>query len=245
MPRSVPQATEEHLGSPEKKKAYNEALFSEVAPRYDLVTRALSLGRDQAWKRCLVRAVADGRPSMCVDLACGTGDITRLVGAQFPGSRVLGLDLTAAMLDLAREVPGPARIEYWQADMCETGLPSGTVDLVTGGYALRNAPRLEDALAEIHRILAPHGVAAFLDFSKPSSVTAQRIELFLLRTWGGFWGWALHRNPAVYRYIAASLERYPDRPALAALVFRRGFELIHRRIFFGGIMELMVLRKAG
>ena len=84
------------------KQALNQALFTEVAPRYDFITRALSLGRDASWKRRLVAGLPDRRFAFCVDLACGTGDLTRLLAARFPDGRVCGMDLTPAMLDLAR-----------------------------------------------------------------------------------------------------------------------------------------------
>lgn len=238
-----PEPIAHHLGSPERKRAYNQRLFTVVAPRYDLVTRALSGGRDAVWKRRLVDAVADRRPALCVDLACGTGDIARLLRKRFPSSRIIGLDLTPRMLELARRRSEGQRIEFRQGDMGRTGLPTASAELVTGGYALRNAPCLDQALAEVHRLLRPGGAAAFLDFSRPSAPAAQHAESLLLRCWGGWWGWLLHRDPAVYGYIADSLERFPDRAAWPGLAARHGLTLIHRRRFLGGITELMVLEK--
>lgn len=234
---------EEHLGSPEKKKVYNEQLFTEVAPRYDFVTRALSLGRDRAWKRRLIAMLPDCDPAVCADLACGTGDITRMVRVRFPDSKVIGIDLTAAMLDIARQHVGQPPIDYRQADMCGTGLDTASVDIVTGGYALRNAPDLDEALREIHRILKPGGTAAFLDFSKPSTRWPQQFELQLLMCWGGFWGWVLHRDPTVYRYIGESLDRFPDRDALTEQIGRHGFRMEGRTTFFLGVMELIVITR--
>ena len=243
MSSSFHHRMDEHLDSPEKKKVYNQQLFTEVAPRYDFVTRALSLGRDRAWKRRLVAMLPDRDPTACVDLACGTGDITRMMRARYPGSRVIGVDLTAPMLDIARQHVDRPPIDYRQADMCDTGLETASVDIVTGGYALRNAPDLDAALREVHRILTPGGTAAFLDFSKPSTRWLQHVELQLLSCWGGFWGWALHRNAEVYRYIGESLDRFPDRETLAGQVERHGFRMDYRKTFFCGIMELFLMTR--
>ena len=88
------------------------------------------------------------------------------------------------------------------------------MDIVTGGYALRNAPDLGTAIDEISRVLKPCGVAAFLDFSKPSGKILQKMEYWALKTWTGPWGTLLHRNREVYRYIAESLQPFPDRSQL-------------------------------
>jgi demethylmenaquinone methyltransferase/2-methoxy-6-polyprenyl-1,4-benzoquinol methylase len=63
------------LEDAEKKKYYNERVFSDIAPRYEFITRALSFGRDAAWKRTLVSLLPSHESPVCVDLACGTGDL--------------------------------------------------------------------------------------------------------------------------------------------------------------------------
>ena len=92
----------DHLDDPDRKRLFNERLFSVVAPRYDRITRWLSFGRDQAWKAAMIRALPDGNPALCVDVACGTGDLTRRLAARHPSARVIGVDLTEAMIGLAR-----------------------------------------------------------------------------------------------------------------------------------------------
>ena len=122
-------------------------------------------------------------------------------------------------------------------------LPDASIDILTGGYALRNAPDLDRALAEITRVVKPGGHAAFLDFSKPANARAQRRCLWLLAAWGGFWGWLLHGNPEVYRYIAASLQRYPDRDALRRTLEGLGWQVLGIRRPFGGMLEILWLRR--
>jgi ubiquinone/menaquinone biosynthesis methyltransferase len=167
----------DHADQPARKKFYNEQLFSEVAPKYDFVTKALSLGRDAAWKRHLVNALPDDTITpRCVDLACGTGDVSFLLADRYPNGTVTGIDLTESMLKLARQRQVPKNLSFTQGDMCDTGIESGSIDIVTGSYALRNAPNLEQALIEIRRILKPGGMAAFLDFSKPTMQSLQAVE---------------------------------------------------------------------
>ncbi|MDA3873151.1 MAG: class I SAM-dependent methyltransferase, partial [Kiritimatiellae bacterium] len=95
------------LQDPESKRLYNRNLFREVAPRYDLITRILSFGRDAAWKRWMLNQLPHQSPGSILDLACGTGDITRALHQRYPHAKVIGLDLTPEMLTLARELaPG-------------------------------------------------------------------------------------------------------------------------------------------
>jgi ubiquinone/menaquinone biosynthesis methyltransferase len=233
----------DHANQPDRKKLYNERLFSEVAPKYDFVTKALSLGRDAAWKKHLVNALPEEAAApRCVDLACGTGDVSLLLADRYPRGTVTGIDLTGPMLELAKQREIPDNLSFAQRDMCDTGIESGSVDIVTGSDALRNAPDLDKALAEIRRILKPGGVAAFLDFSKPSKRSLQVAEYWLLKSWGSFWGLALHRNHEVYAYIAESLASFPDRSHLRECVSNHGFAVVTSRRFYFGVLEMLVLR---
>ena len=231
----------DHLESPAGKRYYNEQVFDEIAPRYDFVTQALSFGSDQRWKRRLVEALPP-RPGaiLCLDLACGTGDITELVGRRYPQGRVIGLDITQAMLDLAGRRHTLANLELIRQDMSRLPVADGSVDIVTGGYALRNAPDLEGTLDEIARVLKPGGWAAFLDFSKPPARFAQRLEYWLLKLWTGAWGFLLHGNHEVYSYIAESLRAFPDRTRLRELMASRGLRVVRSERYLFGVTEAVV-----
>ena len=233
----------ENLATPEKKRRLNEQLFGKIAAEYDRITPPLSFGRDRAWKRDLIGtlpALADPR---CLDIACGTGDLCELLAAKYPGAEIVGLDLTERMLNVARaRVPGP-RVTFRAGDMCRMDFPDSSFDIVTGGYALRNAPDLKQALAEIRRVLKPGGTAAFLDFSKPPSKSFQTLENIALSFWGGLFGLLLHGNPEVYSYIAASLRQFPDRCAFHELLKEHDFTVIESRLFFFGVMERVAARK--
>lgn len=122
-------------------------------------------------------------------------------------------------------------------------LPDDGADIVTGSYALRNAPVVRRALAEIHRVLKRGGIAASLDFSKPASLRRQQIELAILRLWGSFWGKLLHRDPDTYAYIAESLRQFPDRESLYQLCSEAGFEIVTSKLFYFGVVECLVPKK--
>jgi demethylmenaquinone methyltransferase/2-methoxy-6-polyprenyl-1,4-benzoquinol methylase len=230
------------IQTPDKKKNYNAGLFTRVARDYDSATRAMSLGRDQAWKRWLVNSLPPLEHPHCIDLACGTGDVTAKLARRFPEGRVVGIDLTPAMIEVARKRCDRPNVEFRVADMCQSGIDEGWADVVTGSYALRNAPVLDEALAEVRRVLKPGGYAAFLDFAKACSPWRQSLQIPLLRLWGGFWGVLLHGGPE-HAYIAESLRQYPDRTSLRKQFHRHGFLLVQARDCFGGMLEILVFRR--
>ncbi len=232
-----------HLTDPDRKRSFNTVLFTEVAPRYDTITRLLSFGRDRIWKDRLIAMLPPLREPVCLDLACGTGDLSRRLRKRYPEGRVLGIDRTEAMLARARACCAGANVEFLHGDMERIPLPDESVDVVTGGYALRNAGSLSGVLAEVRRVLRPGGDAAFLDFSTSDHAMVRRWQLRLLKCWGGCWGLLLHRNPNVYGYIADSLALYPARRELASCFRDAGFDVEHRRRFFGGMVEADRLRR--
>lgn len=230
------------IASPGHKRDYNEGLFTRVAEEYDLVTRAMSFGRDPVWKRRLAALLPDQSEPRCVDLACGTGDVTFELARRFPDGEIVGLDLTPAMVEVARRRNDTPQVSFRIGDMCRTDFPDGWADVVTGSYALRNAPVLEDALREIHRILRPGGHAAFLDFSKSPSPWLARMQMPLLKCWGGLCGLIFHGKPE-HAYIAESLRQFPDRHRLRAILAAAGFEILESRDCFGGMLSILLLRK--
>jgi ubiquinone/menaquinone biosynthesis methyltransferase len=234
------------LSEPASKREYNRRVFRAVAPRYGVITWLLSFGCDALWKRGLVARLPRRQEARALDLACGTGDLTRLLARRYPGGSVDGIDLTPAMLARARRRRGlrqAANVCFRLGDLGRLPYPSVSFDLVTGGYALRNAPDLEESLREVLRVLKPGGTAAFLDFNRSPTPWAGRLQLHLLALWGGLWGWLLHGNPEVYSYIAESLALFPDRSRFEALLAEVGFRRVRSRLPPGGFVSLTFATK--
>jgi ubiquinone/menaquinone biosynthesis methyltransferase len=230
--------------TPDIRRAYTKRIFSTVAPVYRLVTHALSFGRDAAWKRALVRALPRIETGTILDLACGSGDIARACASRFPHCRVVGADLCAEMLS---RFPNKDRrsVRLTLQDMHALAVRTSSVDICTGGYALRNAPDLHVAVTEVARVVKPGGVAAFLDFSRSPNRIFSFFATALLAFWGSLWGLVLHGNPRIYGYIAESLAKYPDRVALRRLFATKGFSetASWRRMF--GMIEIILFKKDG
>ena len=237
MSHRLPEKDADYLTTPEKKRAYNQALFSVVARKYHLVTRVLSWGRDRVWKKRLTAGLPRISRGIIVDLACGTGDLTVEIAKHHSTCLVIGIDVAPAMLEMAKPPCSLPNVHLVVQDMHDIGIRDRSADLVTGGYALRNAPDIDRALDEIYRILKPGGKAFFLDFSKDHRIGRQRLGYAVLKAWGSMWGLFLHGNPEVYGYIAESLKTFPDRRTLRDKVIGHGFADFHSTRYFRGLIE--------
>lgn len=229
----------------ERKQKVTRDVFARLAPAYDHFTPGLSFWRDRAWKRHMIQDLPYVAQPACLDLACGTGDLCFLLAARFPEARIIGTDITDAMLELARKRNKFTNINFANADMMNTGLPATSFDFITGGYALRNAPDLNRALTEIARLLKPGGTATFLDFSNPPHPWLRKLNTFLLNTWAGAWGLALYGNPKLFTYITASLNAYPDRVELRRRFAAHGLSTINSRLHMFGLLETIFVQKTG
>jgi ubiquinone/menaquinone biosynthesis methyltransferase len=237
------------LASADSKGRYVRRLFSTIADRYDLITVLLSFGLDARWKRRAVDLAAPATGVRALDLACGTGDIAFALAAR--GASVVGLDVTYRMLELAnlrasgtRGNADPPAATFVQADMMALPFDDAQFDVVTTGYGLRNVPALGPALDEIKRVLRPGGLLVSLDFNRPSNAFVRWIYLAYLSMVGGALGWVLHREPDTYRYIPASIRRYPGAPAVCELMARTGFASARWFPVLGGFMAIHVARTA-
>lgn len=230
-------ALRDEIATPERKRRYVRTLFATIADRYDLITRILSYGRDRVWKQRLV-AMADLQAADDVlDLATGTGDLA--FAAAQSSAHVVGLDVTERMIALAERKPAAGRRpSFLVGDMCALPFPAASFDVVTTGYGLRNVPDLATAIDEIARVLRPGGVALSLDFNRPGPIVVRAAYLAYLHVVGGVLGWLLHGDPDTYRYIPASISRYPGAAAVAATMRARGFREVRCIRLLGGLMAI-------
>jgi demethylmenaquinone methyltransferase/2-methoxy-6-polyprenyl-1,4-benzoquinol methylase len=238
----------DRIATPEGKGRYVRSLFATIADRYDFITVALSYGQDRRWKRRVVSLAAPAAGDRALDLATGTGDIAFAVASR--GAAVVALDITPRMIELARtKIPparpaspafpaSPAPPAFVVGDMLALPFPTASFDIVTAGYGLRNVPNLDLAIDEIHRVLRPGGRFVSLDFNRPRNAIVRALYLAYLTIVGGAFGWILHRDPDTYRYIPASIRRYPGAAAVADRLKARGFPGARYHRVLGGLMAI-------
>jgi len=214
--------------------------FSSIAGRYVVTNHVLSLGVDILWRRKVARRVAEGECEVILDVATGSGDLAATLRASFPTSRIIGVDFCAPMLARAR---ARGLDDLLVGDGLALPFQSGSVDVVTVAYGLRNMANWAAALAEFRRVLKPGGRLLILDFSLPARPWLRvpyRLYLhYLLPRLAG----CLAGNFAAYRYLGDSIERFPAGEAMRGLLLAQGFAEATSEPLWGGISSLYVARQ--
>jgi demethylmenaquinone methyltransferase / 2-methoxy-6-polyprenyl-1,4-benzoquinol methylase len=200
-------------------------MFDGIVPRYDLLNRLMTGGRDVAWRKIAVREAArDLNPAEAsvLDIATGTGDLAlELERAGF--ASVVGLDFSAGMLQEAERKalaqPGvPSLVSWVQGDAMALPFAPGTFDAVTVGFGLRNMPDYLDALREVVRVLKPGGVFVCLETSPLPSPALRSVFEFSMQTGLPLLGGFLSGDRDAYAYLPQSSAVFPDADSLGRLM---------------------------
>jgi len=223
------------------KRAYVQRMFSEIAPRYDLLNRVLSAGIDRSWRRDAVEALSwRERPGGAyLDLCAGTLDVSALLAAQ-PGfcGRVIGADFAEPMLRRGAGKDTTDRVTPVVADAVTLPLASGSCAGAIVAFGIRNVAGLDDALREVHRVLAPGARFVILEFSTPTLAPVRAAYLAYFRFILPLIGGAVSGHRTAYRYLPESVARFPERETLAARMTAAGFANVRWRALTFGIAAL-------
>jgi demethylmenaquinone methyltransferase/2-methoxy-6-polyprenyl-1,4-benzoquinol methylase len=206
-------------------------MFDRIAPVYDAMNRAMTAGLDRRWRDETARAVVSPGDRV-LDSCCGTGDLA--LADLRAGGRVTGVDFSEAMLERARRKSDA--IEWIQADALDLPFADGSFDAATVGFGVRNLEDLEAGLRELRRVLVGGGRLGILEITQPRGLLRPFYKLWF----DGLVPLAGKMLPggAAYTYLPASVRRFPNAGALAALLRESGFEDVRYRLFAGGIVAL-------
>ena len=213
------------------------AMFDRIAPVYDAMNRAMTLGLDGRWRR--LAAAAAVRPGdRVLDACCGTGDMA--LADRAAGGGVTGVDFSEPMLERARKKA--ADVEWLRADATALPFADGSFDAVTVAFGIRNLPDLESGLRELARVTRPGGRLGCLEITRPQGVLRPFFRLWfdgLVPLVG-----KVLPGGGAYSYLPASVRRFPGPEDLAAAARAAGWSDLEWRLLGGGIVALHVARKA-
>ena len=226
-----------------------ERLFNSIAPTYDSLNHWLSLGVDKSWRRRSLRWIVDpSAPQQILDIACGTGDYSIAIARRaHPGTVVTGVDLTEAMLQVMRskvEKEGlVGRIVAEQGNAEALRFADNSFDRATIAFGIRNFEHREQALREILRVLKPGGRLVILELSVPSNPLLRWCyNLYFTRLLPAIGG-MVSGDKAAYRYLPASVLRFPNKREWMETMRRCGFRNVSHRAYTLGICRLYIGEK--
>ena len=238
LPRR-PGAPAQNLPSGEERARLVRDMFDRIAGRYELLNAVMTAGLYKLWNRRVVRATGLRPGDSAIDLACGTGSLTRALAKTVgPVGSVLGVDFSAEMLRAAEARPA-ANVEYRLGDATDlAGVPSGRFDAATIAYGARNIPDLDGLFAEMARVLKPGGRAVCLEIARPTG-----------RLSGAFYGLWFDRivpkvggiisgDPQAYSYLPESVKAFVAPNELAVIMERNGLQTVTWDRLGGGIITL-------
>jgi demethylmenaquinone methyltransferase/2-methoxy-6-polyprenyl-1,4-benzoquinol methylase len=215
-------------------------VFDSVAGRYDVMNDVMSLGLHRVWKRYAVAVAQVQEGDRVLDIAAGTGDLTRafarLVG---PRGQVVMSDINAAMLTRGRErledegLIVPALL----ADAQALPLPDASFDVVSVAFGLRNMTDKARALAEMARVLRHGGRLLVLEFSKAAAPLKPAYDWYSFNVLPRLGRWIAGDGDS-YRYLAESIRVHPDQAALKAMMKTAGFGHVDVHDLAAGIVVL-------
>jgi demethylmenaquinone methyltransferase/2-methoxy-6-polyprenyl-1,4-benzoquinol methylase len=223
------------------KRAYVQRIFSQIAPRYDLLNHLLSFNIDKAWRRRAIAALGWPRApdGIYVDLCAGTLDVAAELSRQsgFVG-RVIGADFAEPMLRAGVGKASPSVVSPVVADAVDLPIPDNAASGAIVAFGIRNVADLDRGLREVHRVLAPGARFVILEFTTPrSSIVRGLYHLYfhhLLPQIGAL----VSGHRTAYAYLPRSVANFPIEETLADRMRSAGFVDVNWRTLTFGVAAI-------
>jgi demethylmenaquinone methyltransferase/2-methoxy-6-polyprenyl-1,4-benzoquinol methylase len=216
-------------------------MFTQIAPRYDLLNHLLSLQLDRLWRARtakLLRPVLSRPDALVLDLCCGTGDLAfalaragkaRILGADFAHTMLVRAKAKSATFSLSAGATASTRMPFFEADALRLPFARASFDLVTSAFGFRNLANYEAGLREIQRVLKPGGTIAILEFSEPpQSLLGSLYRWYFTKVLPEI-GWLVSGHQSAYTYLPKSVARFFRPAELAALMTSVGYQSVEFR----------------
>jgi demethylmenaquinone methyltransferase/2-methoxy-6-polyprenyl-1,4-benzoquinol methylase len=225
------------------KRAYVRRIFSEIAPRYDLLNHVLSLNIDRGWRRAALGELGwPRRPEgTFLDLCAGTLDAGAML-ARMPGfrGRVLGADFAEPMLKAGVGKADASKLAPVAADALSLPVRDGSIAGAVVAFGVRNLADLDEGLREVHRVLEPGGRFVILEFSTPPSALVRGMYRAYSHHVLPAIGRMMSGHPTAYRYLPESVDTFPGPDDLAARLTSAGFSTVRWRHLTFGVVAIHV-----
>ncbi|MBH5317961.1 demethylmenaquinone methyltransferase [Paenibacillus sp. GSMTC-2017] len=223
-------------------KSHVHALFETIAPKYDFMNDVISFRRHKAWRKYTMNKMNVQKGQNALDICCGTGDWTIDLANTSQTGKIVGLDFSQNMLNVAEvkvaKLSLGRQIELVQGNAMNLPYEDNTFDYVTIGFGLRNVPDYLQVLREMHRVVKPGGKVVCLELSKPTWQPFKSIYNFYFERIMPIFGKMLANGFKEYQWLPISLRSFPDSKQLTELFNQAGLQGTKVDLFFGGIAAL-------
>jgi len=194
------------------KPAYVKAMFDAIAGNYDRINSLLSFKRDRSWRRFTASRAAMPHDGIALDVATGTGELAKCIAGKRSDNRVIGVDFSPNMLELARckiDASGFGdQIQLVLGDVLYLPFPNSTFDFVTIGFGLRNVSDISATFCELVRVVKPGCKVVSLELTQPSSGLVRALHNFGLSHILPHIGGCVSGNREAYTYLPDSIKGF-------------------------------------
>lgn len=222
-------------------------MFDKIAPSYDRLNHALSLGIDRRWRRTAVDALGKHQPQQILDIATGTGDFALLLAKRIKPQHIVGADISEGMMAVGREKvkeEGLQNVISFQYEDCmQLSFPDGSFDAVTSSYGVRNFQNLDKGLQEMQRVLRPGGHLLIVELTPPPSFPMKQLFWLYAHVVMPLLGRLISHDDSAYTYLPASMEAFPQPEQMEGILRKAGFTEVHWRRFTFGISTMYLATK--
>ncbi len=196
------------------KKEQVSNMFNNIAPKYDLLNRVLSLGIDKIWRKRAINILKKNNPSVILDVATGTADVAISTANIIQPESIVGIDISSEMLEVGKKkisqmgLDQIISLKLGDSEAIEFG--DDTFDAATVAFGVRNFENLEKGLSEMLRVVKKGGTVLILEFSKPSVFPFKQIFQFYFKFILPFIGKFTSKDPKAYKYLFESVQAFPQ-----------------------------------
>lgn len=236
----------------DKREDRIRQMFSEIAPRYDLLNHLLSLNVDRYWRRKMLELAPppSTEEGPILDVCTGSGDVALAYAQarQTATPLIIGADFCHPLLLQAQQKAHRHRwgqcLHFVEADAQHLPFPDNTFGLVCVAFGLRNITDMHRGLAEMVRVARPCGRIVILEFSRPRRWFLGRLYHAYFRYVLPLIGQFVARNRCLaYRYLPESVLQFPDYEELATILRSHGLEQVSYIPLTAGIVTIYLGRK--
>ena len=233
-----------------EKSKQAETMFDGIAPTYDFLNHAFSLGIDRGWRRKAVEALGRFSPREVLDVATGTGDFAILISRLLSPQKIVGIDISEGMMKVASEKVShltteqcPSEILFKKGDCTNLSFPDSSFDAVTVAYGVRNFQDLDAGLKEMLRVLRPGGHLLIVELASPPHFPMRQFFWLYSHVVMPFVGWLVSRDKRAYSYLPATMEAFPQGEVMEGILQENGFRNVEWRRFTFGICTMYLAEK--
>ncbi len=215
-------------------------VFTSVAGKYDVMNDLMSVGLHRLWKRFAVSVSGVREGQRVLDVAGGSGDLSRLFFKKTGGSgQVILTDINNAMLRTGRDrlLDDGITTPVAQCDAEHLPFPDNYFDCVSIAFGLRNVTHKDAALREMRRVLKPGGRLIVLEFSKVAKPLEKIYDAYSFKLLPRI-GQLIANDADSYRYLAESIRMHPGQEELKSMMEEAGLERVEYFNLTGGVVAV-------